>query len=72
MAGRRNPPTSFLIGLGIILVGVALLGTWYETGLFLKDADAALPLLLVWPVGVALPFMGAGLIHDWDRGLAPA
>lgn len=69
MAGR-NPPMSFLIGLGIILLGVSLLAAWYESGLFVRDMEAALPLMLVWPVGVALPFMLAGLLHDWDRGLA--
>lgn len=70
MAGRL-PPTSFFVGLGLVLFGVVVLGAWYQSGLFVEDIDAALPLLLVWPVGVAIPFLFAGLVHDWDRGFSP-
>lgn len=67
MAGRP-PPTSFLVGLGLNFVGVVVLAAWWKTGLFVADINDALPLLLAWPVGLALPFLAAGLIHDWDKG----
>jgi hypothetical protein len=68
MAGR-NPPLSYLVGLGVVLLGVVVFGTWYKTGLFAPDTDAAEAFFLIWSVGLALPFMAAGLMHDWDTGM---